>query len=1458
MSKLTPRITILLVLLLTVVSCGAPQFRMQLYYPPDEPELETTIQSFSVHVGGEGIKEDKHGSFSDRNTPFRLEQLKCSETQKAQEWAFTITGLKDSVPYAMGKQYLEGVCQQQAGLKVFVSRTDAFSTLGLPTADGTSKAASLPKGLIGHQTLRLQDGRVLILGGLQISRSFESPLNTSSLFGLRQFPKDSQLSKGTWIYDPASGTLEAGPTLRIPRAFFTATERADGSVWLIGGITQTDDNALDIVKDTELLTPVQGHITAQSPSTKGPPLQAGRAFHTLTPIRSSQGQQTTYVVYGGLSSTEPLLAPHLESFEYNSKETNAEWTVTELPQAHQRLLHTANYLPLTGQADEAPQGYLVITGGIGPFNDGQGIRYKTHGSVLRLTRQNGEWIVPEATEALSKERAGHTVTQLPDGRFVVIGGFVGKIAADLGDALRPEKTQASLEWLSNRARTKYTFTNESGDTKQELTLPAAVLHTTTLLHDGRLLISGGVQADEKGINTNKTGFVLTPNARGIRLSEKRPPLKYPRHFHTTVQLRNHSLLLLGGIQTQTDGQLTHQPQQTIESYYPATAPDAGIDKWKSCYSGDAKTRHIGECRDGTSGTEGEQCLNEIVPTPEECNGKDDDCDGLIDNADKCKCDQGVQQLCGKSEGECLQGTQQCVNGTWGPCEGERKPSPELCDGKDNDCDGQIDNGMQGLPLQQECYPQSTGCTKVEGDTTTYKCEGVCRAGTQSCTAGKWGACNNPILPKDEVCDGADNDCDGKSDNNADGTLLTKSCYTGQDANTKGVGTCKAGTQTCTNGEWQGVCVGEVTPNTQEACDGKDDNCDGQIDETCQCKPGKTQKCFTGPSSQCSGGMCQGLCKYGEQLCDTDGNWGKCKDAVVGTTETCDGEDNDCDGQVDNAIPKVGTDCTIKKFNGMTIQGACTKGSFVCIQGNLECEPGTPKEETCNNEDDDCDGQIDNQKSTQDALVRPCISADNAGCKPDGKGGYTCTGACKAATQTCNKGTWSTCKDTKPTLERCHLDASKQPIDDDCDGHIDEVCYTATVYKDKENDMFDIAVHPTGNYFPMIAYDGRMNYADKTKNFGYRFSHTFNRVPGLDISPTKIPVQKKVGSHNITTPQYLFVTSEQEKRLLRKDRIQLRFYLASSSIFTGSTVETYSFTNASVPADVKFAKDRLFVLVRDQKKLYQVRFGTFGKDKLSNTSISLSTGTVSCQPLRLAVHEGKKLIAVSCNPLAIYGSRDVFERRPIPTPGNVRKASQHDRIMLLSYKNNTLKVLHSVPLSLPNQTVNAPLDLTFTDAVDPTTNTKKTYLLVTHLGKDDSTRIEPGITFLELDGNNVPKILKTIPSRLSNSTSLVRPIGVRVTPGADPLVLVSSQTYAPNGLQLQNGIVVTFYLSELLQGNSASALQSFPYNKPANFLEQSPTGHIFAVPFVEPGKLFSTTNITVFQRTRKTSVLPVTP
>jgi hypothetical protein len=142
------------------------------------------------------------------------------------------------------------------------------------------------------------------------------------------------------------------------------------------------------------------------------------------------------------------------------------------------------------------------------------------------------------------------------------------------------------------------------------------------------------------------------------------------------------------------------------------------------------------------------------------------------------------------------------------------PSTEVCDGVDNNCDGQTDEGNPGAGM---------ACNTGE--------QGVCAQGTTACSAGGL-VCNRSVAPSTEVCDGRDNNCDGQTDEGNPGAGVA--CNTGQS------GVCAQGTTTC-NG---GALVCRADQAVTEVCDGVDNDCDGQIDEPDTCLAGTTYFTYT--------------------------------------------------------------------------------------------------------------------------------------------------------------------------------------------------------------------------------------------------------------------------------------------------------------------------------------------------------------------------------------------------------------------------------------------------------------------------------------------------------------------------------------------------------------------------------------------------------------------------------------
>ncbi|NOZ85647.1 MAG: hypothetical protein GXP49_05185, partial [Deltaproteobacteria bacterium] len=185
--------------------------------------------------------------------------------------------------------------------------------------------------------------------------------------------------------------------------------------------------------------------------------------------------------------------------------------------------------------------------------------------------------------------------------------------------------------------------------------------------------------------------------------------------------------------------------------------------------------------------------------------------------------------------------------------------------------------------------------------------------------------------------GTQNECN--EDNNTDGTdIATAEKCNGEDDNCNGVidegcdcitgatepcgtdvGLCEFGTSTCDEkGKW-GPCQGGVGP-VEEKCNGEDDNCNGVTDEGCNCIDGATKPCGTDV----------GLCEFGTTTCDENGKWGPCEGGIGPVDEICNCKDDDCNGKDDDAdnLCEPPTSCVECACREPCVFGECPSG-FVC-------------------------------------------------------------------------------------------------------------------------------------------------------------------------------------------------------------------------------------------------------------------------------------------------------------------------------------------------------------------------------------------------------------------------------------------------------------------------------------------------------------------------------------------------
>ncbi len=368
----------------------------------------------------------------------------------------------------------------------------------------------------------------------------------------------------------------------------------------------------------------------------------------------------------------------------------------------------------------------------------------------------------------------------------------------------------------------------------------------------------------------------------------------------------------------------------------------------SGYSGDgyAGCLDVDECATENGGcAEGEACVNEegtyhceleCGEDDRTCDGRDDDCDGAVDDDY-----QGEGAPCG---GPMCGGWVECVDGVVVVnCTPHQIDVPEECNNIDDDCNGVIDENTNGI---RRC---GLGACDVPGHFT--------------CVDGHSSSDCPPPAPRDDTCDNVDEDCDGPRDEDYPVTQIT--C---------GTGACLAsGVHFCDRGQLISRCTPRTPGPNDTVCNGIDDDCNGMADDD-----------FVPQLTQCGTGACRA---QGMRACVAGSVVDSClPGAAAANDSSCNAVDDDCNGSVDEDFVPQATSCGAANCAGT--------GATSCAAGQVvdSCRPATtgPSDANCNGIDDDCDGTVD------DNFAEQLVACQSAGCS--GAGAIKCIGG--VVTNTC--------------------------------------------------------------------------------------------------------------------------------------------------------------------------------------------------------------------------------------------------------------------------------------------------------------------------------------------------------------------------------------------------------------------------------------------------------------------------
>ena len=398
-------------------------------------------------------------------------------------------------------------------------------------------------------------------------------------------------------------------------------------------------------------------------------------------------------------------------------------------------------------------------------------------------------------------------------------------------------------------------------------------------------------------------------------------------------------------------------------YQDDDADGYGTDATVSaCLQPAGHARYAGDCDDAN---------NDFHPnaTETDCTDPNDyNCDGSVGYED--------------ADGDGFPACQECDDSE----AGHNPDATEVCDGFDDDCDGTVDE--PDAADASTWYADGDGDGFGDLDTPQIACDRPVDYLADSADCDDSDETENPDA--DEVCDGDDDDCDGEVD---EASAIDASTWYA-DADTDGYGDVATSAVACSPPDGytgDGADCDDTDeaehPGADERCDGDDDDCDGEVDEASAIDAAAWYADADGDGFGDAANWAVACDAPIDHVTDATDCDDVDDDVFPGAPESCNGIDDNCDGDVDEATSADALEWYADSDgdaygDASVVQVACEApaGYSVldtdCDDGDADEYPGA--DEYCDGDDDDCDGDIDEDAAVDVATWYRDADADGYG------------------------------------------------------------------------------------------------------------------------------------------------------------------------------------------------------------------------------------------------------------------------------------------------------------------------------------------------------------------------------------------------------------------------------------------------------------------------------------------------